>query len=88
MAKNRTASQTPLLLPEILVLRHFDASGGTNSFAISSTEDQQKWSPKGVLSAVLWCWLLIRIGKEPHILEYIQWWRHLVRGKSAKLEQM
>jgi hypothetical protein len=83
-----------LLLPEILVLRHFDASGGTNSLAISSTEDQQKWSPKGVLSlldaldAVMWCWLLIRIGKEPHILEYIQWWRQLVRGKSAKLEQI
>lgn len=92
--ENRTASQTPLLLPEILVLRHFDASGGTNSLAISSTEDQQKWSPKGVLSildaldAVMWCWLLIRIGKEPHILEYIQWWRQLVRGKSAKLEQI
>ena len=36
----------------------------------------------------MWCWLLIRIGKEPHILEYIQWWRQLVRGKSAKLEQI
>eukprot|EP00438_Fugacium_kawagutii_P009049 Skav202984 [mRNA] locus=scaffold2274:623731:625850:- [translate_table: standard] len=59
-----------------------------------ATNEDSVWSPKGLLSildaldAIQWAWVLIQLGHEVSIVEYLQWWRQLFRSKSSRLEQI
>lgn len=57
-------------------------------------EDEQAWSPKGILSlvdsltAIKFCWVLVKLGHELDIEAYIQWWINLFRMKHGKMEEL
>ena len=60
----------------------------------AQTTEEAQWTPKGVLSlldsldAIQRCLVLTQISHEMHVMNYVAWWRQLVRSKASRIDQL